>query len=144
MKLRNILAKHFAVLCLALLCFVPFATASAQGVNVRDEFGKTLKSSGLKSGDTQSDVTNALGNVVNTFLGLIGVATFALVVYAGALWILAAGNEDKIEQAKGILKGAVIGLIIIFSSYVIVNFALTSLQNALGNNASAPQEQSGQ
>ncbi len=126
-----------------LLTLLPVASFAAP-VNVTDEYNKTLTASKLKSGDTSSDVTGALGSVVNTFLGLVGVATFALVVYAGGLWILAAGNEDKIEQAKGILKGAVIGLIIIFSSYVIVNFALSSLQSALGTSAPEQAAKSGQ
>lgn len=138
MKLRNFLAKSFTALFLALLCLAPTSGVLAQ-INVRDEFGKTLTSSGLKSGSTSSDVTGALGNVVNVFLGLLGVATFALVVYAGALWILSAGDDGKIETAKGILKGAIIGLIIVFSSYVIVNFALTSLQSALGTGAAQQQ-----
>lgn len=125
-------------------CFVPMAFASAQ-INVREEFGKTLHKGGLttSANGTSSDVTGVIGNVVNTFLGLLGVATFALVVYAGALWILSAGNDDKITQAKGILKGAVIGLIIVFSSYVIVNFALTSLQSALGNPVSQSDQSGG-
>lgn len=137
MKLSNRLKRLVSA---AALCFVFIVPAflvsadavSATGVDIQGEFGKTLDKAKLGTAG-KANVTSALGNVVNTFLGLIGVATFALVVYAGALWILAAGNEDKVEQAKGILKGAVIGLVIVFSAYVIVNFVLTSLQSALGS-----------
>lgn len=136
MKLSNRLKRIISAVALCFVFVLPAFLVSADvvsatGVDIQGEFGKTLQKAQLGTG--KANVTSALGNVVNTFLGLIGVATFALVVYAGALWILAAGNEDKVEQAKGILKGAVIGLVIVFSAYVIVNFVLTSLQSALGS-----------
>lgn len=113
--------------------FAP-ATSFAQ-VNVRGEFNSTLEQSGLIRKGTQPNVYSAIGQVVNTFLGLIGIAVFVLVVYAGALWILAAGNEDKVAQAKGILKGAIIGLVIVFGAYVIVNFTIQELGRAIGSGA---------
>ncbi|MBI4121963.1 MAG: hypothetical protein HY461_01390 [Parcubacteria group bacterium] len=124
--LRSVL---FSLLLLAV--FVP-GLALAAPVNVKTEFDKALDAGGLgKSGD----VEQSLGNIISVVLGFVGVAVFALVVYAGALWILAAGNEDKIEQSKRILKGAVLGLIIVFSAWVIVKFVLSNLDTAITGEA---------
>lgn len=135
--------RCFSVAALSLF-FAVFAVASVsaqQGVNVRGEFQNTLERSGLAQRGSQANVYNAIGQVVNAFLGLIGIAVFVLVVYAGALWILAAGNETNVETAKAILKGAVIGLVIIFASYVIVNFTLQQLNRALGTNSTVGEGQ---
>lgn len=110
-------------------------------IDIKREYESALLKSGISGTQerTPGGVVGAIGNTVTVILGLIGVATFVLVVYAGALWILAAGNEDKVAQAKGILKGAVIGLVIVFSSYTIVNFALTKLQEALSGPVASPR-----
>jgi tetrahydromethanopterin S-methyltransferase subunit G len=46
------------------------------------------------------------------------------------MWMTAQGDSGKIDKAKGILKGAVIGLIIIFSAYSIAFFVIASLSEA--------------
>jgi hypothetical protein len=33
-------------------------------------------------------------------LGLVGIVVLVLVIYAGYLWMTAAGNEDQVETAK--------------------------------------------
>lgn len=99
---------------------------------VKNSFSSVLRNSGLYTGPQGQlpQLESGLGKFIASVLALIGVATFALVVYAGALWITAAGNEERIDQSKRILMGAVLGLVIIFSAYMLVNFALTSLQTA--------------
>lgn len=82
-------------------------------------------------GDTRPALEVTIGTFINSILGLIGAATFVLVVYAGGLWITAAGNDEKVSKAKDILKGAVLGLVIIFTAYVLVNAALTALEQSI-------------
>ena len=41
--------------------------------------------------------------------------------------LISAGNSEKVSQAKGILTAAVIGLIIVFASYLIIQFVMQSL-----------------
>ncbi len=109
-------------------------------VNVKDEFGKALDKGGITTSGQVPNVEQSLGSIINVVLGFVGMAVLVLVVYAGALWILAAGNEDKITQAKGILKGAVLGLIIVFSAYIIVNFVLQALRSAVTGESPVVKE----
>ena len=63
---------------------------------------------------------------------VLGILALSLVLYAGFLWMTSAGNEEKIDKAKGILKNAVIGLIIIMSSWGIVTFIIYKLDKPPG------------
>lgn len=68
------------------------------------------------------DPRTTVAVIIRTALQLIGMVFLVLLIYAGALWMLAAGNEDKIETAKNIIKAAVIGLAIVLSAYSITLF----------------------
>lgn len=60
-------------------------------------------------------------------LGIVGALALAMFIYGGVLFLLSAGSSDKIGQAKKIIVAAVIGLIIVFASYLIIKFVLASL-----------------
>lgn len=60
-------------------------------------------------------------NAVNFVLGFLGLAAVVVIVYAGILYVTAAGNEDNTGKAKNAIKYAVIGIILIAASYAIVN-----------------------
>ncbi|PIR93112.1 hypothetical protein COT99_02560 [Candidatus Falkowbacteria bacterium CG10_big_fil_rev_8_21_14_0_10_43_10] len=76
--------------------------------------------------DTQT-VDKILTKVINAILGLLGVIFLVLTLFAGFLWMTAAGNDDQVGKAKKILTAAIIGIVIIVSSYAITNFVLTSV-----------------
>ncbi|MEK7067957.1 MAG: hypothetical protein AAB956_03090 [Patescibacteria group bacterium] len=65
--------------------------------------------------------------VINGILGLLGIIFLVLVLYAGFLWMTAAGNEDQVGKAKNILTTSIIGIIIIVAAYAIVKFALDAI-----------------
>jgi hypothetical protein len=49
-----------------------------------------------------------------------------MIIYGGFLYVSAAGNSEKIENAKKIIMYAVIGIIVILLSFAIVNTILTA------------------
>lgn len=57
--------------------------------------------------------------VIQAVLSLLGVLFIILMIYGGALWMLAGGNDQKIDKAKNILKRATIGLLIVLFAYAI-------------------------
>lgn len=85
--------------------------------------------SGL-SNDT--DIGEAVGGVINVVLGFLGVVCIILFLYGGFLWMTAAGNEEKVGQAKKIITATVIGLVIVLLSAAAVNFVLTNLIDQTG------------
>lgn len=66
-------------------------------------------------------------NVLN-FIIYIGIlAAAGLFMYAGFLYMTAAGDGSKVTKAKGIFFAIVIGLIIILTAWLIVNTLLAAL-----------------
>lgn len=70
-----------------------------------------------------------LGSIINVVLGFLGVVFLVLLLYAGFLWMTAQGEEKTVEKAKGIIKQAIIGLVIVVAAFAISNFVLGSLVN---------------
>jgi hypothetical protein len=53
----------------------------------------------------------------------------------GFWWLTAAGIPDRIEKGKKTLVAAVVGILIIFGAWVIVNSLLAALTGQLGQGA---------
>jgi len=84
---------------------------------------------------TTQTLGQLIGMLISAVLGILGVILLVLVVYAGFLWMTAAGDDKKIKKAKDILASAVVGLIIVVASYSISTFVIGALQGT-ANGAS--------
>ena len=71
-----------------------------------------------------TDPRMVAARIVQIALGFLGILAVALIVYAGYIWMTSAGNADRVEKAKNIIKNAVIGLVIILSAFAIVSFII--------------------
>lgn len=63
-----------------------------------------------------------IGKIVGAGLSLLGVVFLLLIIYGGLIWMIARGNEQKVEQAKTTIEAAVIGLVIVLAAYAITYF----------------------
>ncbi len=61
-------------------------------------------------------------DIVNAFLGLVGVVALSVILYGGFLWMTSGGNPQKIEKARSVIISGIIGLAVILSSLAIVWF----------------------
>ena len=59
---------------------------------------------------------------INYFNGFVGLITVLLIIYAGFLVLTGAGDEEKVKKAKAIVKYALIGVLLLVSSYALFNF----------------------
>lgn len=59
--------------------------------------------------------------VYNYLLGIASIVAVVMLIVAGAQWIVAAGSSEVIGQAKKRISGALIGLVLAWSSYLILN-----------------------
>jgi len=84
-----------------------------------------------------TDIRVIVANIIRIALGLLGIIAVVLIIYAGFTWMTAGGNEEKIASAKKILINAVIGLIIILSSYALTSFIINKLIGATTGNGKA-------
>lgn len=71
-----------------------------------------------------TDVAKIIGTIIDWVLLLVGGITVLFIIYAGVLYVTAAGNKDRIEKAKQTLTYAVIGLIVVILAGFIVSLTL--------------------
>ena len=81
---------------------------------------------------TNINLIESIANIVDILLGFLGVIAVLLVLWGGFKWMTAAGDEQQITEAKKLLGGGVIGLIIILAAYAISSFVVSNLINATG------------
>lgn len=80
------------------------------------------------TGDCElNDFVKLFSNYSTMVLTFVGSLALVMVIYGGVVMLISAGNSEKVTQGKQILISAVIGIIITFSSYMIIQFALESL-----------------
>ena len=84
--------------------------------------------------NTTTSATDVVANVIGIVLGLLGVVFLVLLIYAGILWMTAAGNSDQVDKARNILVTSIIGLVITLAAFSISNFVVDSLLTATGNS----------
>ncbi len=73
---------------------------------------------------TDFGIEHVVTNIIQIFLGFLGFIALVIIIYGGFVWMTSGGNQEKINKAKGILKSAIIGLVIILSSYIITSFVM--------------------
>lgn len=57
----------------------------------------------------------------------ISAAVLFSFVWGGVLWVISAGNSEKVQRGKQVMTGAVIGLFLVGAGYTIVNFSIGAL-----------------
>lgn len=82
----------------------------------------------------------AMGTVIKTIISITGSIMMAYIIFAGWLWMTAHGQEDKISKAKNIIRGSVIGLIIVFSAYIITATVVDRFSRSAGYNVQSSGE----
>ena len=108
--------KKIIFLTTSAIVFVPVFVAQAQyGIDV------TIKATPL-SKFKDATLQTMTGNLLGAVLSLVGVAFFALMVFGGITWMSAAGNQEREKKAIGIIVSAGIGIILVLSAYILVNW----------------------
>ncbi len=73
------------------------------------------------------DIMVVIANVVNGTLQMVGFfAVFATIV-SGFMYMISRGNEEKTGKAKAALTAAIIGMIIVFTGWILINTIMTVL-----------------
>ncbi len=79
---------------------------------------------------SETALSEAIAEIIQIVLGFLGVIFIVLIIYAGFVWMTAAGNEEKITTAKKTMIAAIIGVTIVLLAYAITSFVITNLINA--------------
>lgn len=105
----------------------------AQGIkDAQKQLTPIVQKAGLSD---QGSLENVVGTIVNAALSLVGLIFLVLMVYAGFTWMLAQGDEGKIDKSKEIIKACIIGLIITASAYAITFFVTARFEKSTTDSA---------
>lgn len=69
-----------------------------------------------------------IGRIIKAFLGIIGSISLLMFVYGGFILLTSQGKSDKIKTGQGTLVWASIGILVVFSSYALLNFVFKLFQ----------------
>lgn len=83
------------------------------------------------------DVYTLIGRVAKAILGVVGTAVFVMFVYGGIKWMMAGGSDEKVKKAKDTLIWTLLGLLVIFGSYALLDFTIKYVTKATGIEAPA-------
>jgi hypothetical protein len=130
--------KIFALAILFIFSIVMFFGVAVHAVDVSGGLTKSIgQKAGYDAAVTQTSLATTVGGVIRGVLSVVGVIFLVLTIYAGVLWMTAAGNEETVTKAQKIVKSSVIGLVIIGAAY-----GITALILAFAIGASAPSSSS--
>ncbi len=133
--------KKIVIVASIAIIFAPFLTATA-------EIGDGANTGGVKKPATPVTLSNPLtgnsdpvttdtinsyiGKVINAVLGVVGSIALVMFIYGGFTWMMAAGNKNQVEKGRDIIIWSVIGIVVIFMAYAMVNFVLVKVVQPLG------------
>lgn len=109
-----------------LVALAPFVPLPASAESIFDNARRGLSAIGGAAGvSTSQSASSFVGSIVNTAISILGLIAMALILYAGGLWLTAAGNDDKVSEAKAIIRTTVIGIVVVGLAYSITAFIIS-------------------
>jgi hypothetical protein len=97
--------------------------------------------------NTNQSLEGFIGWVYYTIIGISGLAAFIMLIWAGIQWMSSSGNPTKTSEAKERIKQALLGLLLVLTSFIIIqiiNPELTILKDPLSGvsapSSSGPQD----
>ncbi len=63
-----------------------------------------------------------IGNLVNGLLFVVGVLSVVMIIVAGVMYTTSTGDSGKVSRAKNTLTYAIVGLVVAFLAYAMVNW----------------------
>ena len=115
--------------------FAVFALLLAPGVVLAsDALGTGLLTQSAGKLGLEENLESSTGNVIKGVLVVTGTMFLILTVAAGIMWMLAAGNDERIGKAKKIIIGSAIGLFISLFAYTITSFVASRISGAGGGD----------
>ncbi len=126
--------KNFLKLILPVLICGVFAYGVTFGV-VSDASALTLRE-GAEAARCDGCPTDLFGDsgvfkqITNTILYIVGIIAVIMLIIGGIKYVLSGGDSKKVTDAKNTVLYAIIGLIISFLAFAIVNFVISALPSS--------------
>ena len=105
-----------------------FFVIAGSFVNAQSVMTNGLIANHYDKGDYDlNDLANLAVIAAKFIWGISGSLALLAFVVGGVMWLISSGNPQMVEKGRQTIIGAVIGLAIVFGSYVIINFILVKV-----------------
>lgn len=121
MKRFKLLLATLAVAFFGAFVFTPVASVAAIDP-LQDACNNNSNTEICQNRDEKAD--DLIGTLVNVLLYIVGLLSVVMIIYGGILYTTSAGDAGKVTRAKNTLTYAIVGLVVAFISYAIVNWVL--------------------
>ncbi|MBU4308902.1 pilin [Patescibacteria group bacterium] len=82
-------------------------------------FGDTITSDDIKAG---AGIAKYTTNVYKYAVSIVGILAAIVLMWGGVRWLTAGGNQEAVGDAKKWIEGALSGLVLVMTSYMILYF----------------------
>lgn len=89
--------------------------------------------------DTGFNIQKFVGDALSYLFVFGAIIALIFLIWGGIRWIMSGGDKAKVEAARGTIIGAIIGLVIVFASYIIIFFVLDALFGIKLNQLNLPK-----
>ncbi|MEA1963381.1 MAG: hypothetical protein U9M94_04055 [Patescibacteria group bacterium] len=128
--MKNKLFKNIAIVAVFMFLFSTMAVA----VSAQPEIGMNYAGNLNLTEANETDPKEMAVSIVRYLMTFLGIIAVVIILLGGFKWMTAAGNEDKLAEAKKLIIAGIIGLIIILCAYAIVNFVIGITNDTLTGN----------
>ena len=149
MKLKiksNLLAILFFVPVLAFTLFLPAMPSLAASTNANsglvpcgnnDAANVQTSTQAFYGGDTcrLGDIFKLIARVVNFAIGAAGIYSVLRILMGAVRLIASSGSEEQIKSGRETIQNAVIGLLVVFIAYAVVNTIFVVFGPKVGVNS---------
>jgi hypothetical protein len=119
----------FVVISLLVLPFLVLPALAQTG----DPYGINNVQNGLNNSlpGAGTDLRTVIARIINFALGFLGIIAVVIILIGGFKWMTAAGNEEKVTEARKLLVAGIIGLVIILAAWAVSTFVIGAIYNSV-------------
>jgi hypothetical protein len=131
--MKKTIVKNIVAFAMILLVFSMAFSLALPAKATGDPLGFNYADNLNLNNTNISDPRDLAVNIVKFLMTFLGIIAVVIILYGGFMWMTAAGNEDRVGKAKSIIVAGAIGLAVIISAYVIVNFVISTTNSVVTN-----------
>jgi len=134
----------------SILLFLP-APAQAAGYSINLQVpiptfqgGQTTFTGSIKFNNSTAPIAQYIMLIYTFAVSAVGIVAAVVLMIGGLMWITAGGNASNVSEAKAMITASITGLVLVLTSYLIlnqVNPALVNLQPTAINPPKIDQQQ---
>ena len=125
--MRSVFKLILTIAVVGIMSLAGFSSVFAQSITLQ-QGAEAARCDGCPE-DLFGD-TGVFRQVTNTILYIVGIVAVIMLIIGGIKYVISGGDSKKVTDAKNTVLYAIIGLIIAFLAFAIVNFVISSLPSS--------------